>query len=66
MQWNTSDIDRPAAPGDISNYDAKVKVARQMADRLRDGDVVGVGSGSTSMLALDALAGRHRGADSTA
>ena len=50
-----SDIDHPTAPGDISNYDAKEKVARQMAERLRDGDVVGVGSGSTSMLALNAL-----------
>jgi len=55
MEWNASAIDRPATPGDISNYDAKVKVARQMAERLRDGDVVGVGSGSTSMLALTAL-----------
>jgi ribose 5-phosphate isomerase A len=55
MKWNASDIDRPTTPGDISNYDAKVKVARQMAERLRHGDVVGVGSGSTSMLALHAL-----------
>ena len=55
MEWNASDIDRPTAPSDISNYDAKEKVARQMTDRLHDGDVVGVGSGSTSMLALHAL-----------
>lgn len=60
MQWDASDIDRSTTPGDISNYDAKVKVARQMAERLRDGDVVGVGSGSTSMLALNALVDQAR------
>jgi len=58
MEWSTSNIDRPEKPGEISNYDAKQKVAQQMADRLRDGDVVGVGSGSTSMLALRALVNR--------
>jgi ribose 5-phosphate isomerase A len=55
MEWNASDIDHPTTPADISNYDAKVKVAHQMAVRLHDGDVVGVGSGSTSMMALRAL-----------
>jgi ribose 5-phosphate isomerase A len=58
MEWNAPEIDHPMTPGDISNYDAKVKVARQMAERLHDGDVVGVGSGSTSMLALNALVDR--------
>lgn len=60
MEWNASDIDHPTTPGDISNYDAKEKVARQMAERLRNGDVVGVGSGSTSMLALNALVDQAR------
>jgi ribose 5-phosphate isomerase A len=60
MEWNASDIDHATASGDISNYDAKIKVARQIAERLRDGDVVGVGSGSTSMLALRALVGQAR------
>jgi ribose 5-phosphate isomerase A len=55
MEWNASEIGHPTTPGDIANYDAKVKVAHQMAARLGDGDVVGVGSGSTSMLALNAL-----------
>jgi ribose 5-phosphate isomerase A len=55
MEWNASEIDHPATPSEISNYDAKVKVARQMAERLRNGEVVGVGSGSTSMLALNAV-----------
>lgn len=55
MDWNESEIDRLTWRNEISNYDAKEKIARQMAVRLRDGDVVGVGSGSTSLLALHAL-----------
>ena len=62
MEWNASEIDRPAAPDNISNYEAKLKVARQMAERLRDGDVVGVGSGSTSMLALNSLVDQAKAA----
>jgi ribose 5-phosphate isomerase A len=54
------EIDHPTRPQDISHYEAKMKVARQMAERLRDGDVVGVGSGSTSRLALNALVDRAR------
>ncbi len=58
MEWNESDVDHPAWRIGITNLDAKEKVARQMAARLHDGDVVGVGSGSTSLLALHALAHR--------
>jgi ribose 5-phosphate isomerase A len=55
MEWNEPEVDHSAWRNGISNLDAKEKVARQMAARLRDGDVVGVGSGSTSLLALHAL-----------
>ena len=44
--------------GEITNFEAKEEIAREMAGRLRDGDVVGVGSGSTSYLTLVALAER--------
>jgi ribose 5-phosphate isomerase A len=56
MEWNESGIDRSGWRDGISNLDAKEKVAVQMASRLRHGDVVGVGSGSTSLLVLHALA----------
>ena len=49
MKMNESDVDHPAWRIGITNLDAKEKVARQMAARLHDGDVVGVGSGSTSL-----------------
>jgi len=40
----------------ISNLEAKQKVAQQIADRVKNGDTLGVGSGSTSYLALVAIA----------
>jgi ribose 5-phosphate isomerase A len=55
MHWNAAQSDHPEWPTTIENYEAKSHVAGQAAERLRDGDVVGVGSGSTSLLALHAL-----------
>jgi ribose 5-phosphate isomerase A len=47
--------------GPISNQAAKEEVARRIAENVQDGDVVGVGSGSTSYLAIQAIAKRvHR------
>ncbi len=40
---------------EISNREQKEAVAAKIADRVRDGDVIGVGSGSTSYLALLAI-----------
>ena len=42
--------------GDIANLEEKKAVARKLADEVRDGQVIGVGSGSTSFLALQAIA----------
>lgn len=63
MQWNAAESDHPEWPTTIENYDAKSRVAARAAQRLRDGDVVGVGSGSTSMLALHALVDEARRAN---
>ncbi len=49
-QWN----------GAISNRESKEAVARQIAEHVRDGDVIGVGSGSTAYLAVLAIAERVR------
>jgi ribose 5-phosphate isomerase A len=48
LEW-----DRP-----IDNIASKRQVAQMMAQRLRPGDIVGVGSGSTSFLTVQALAAR--------
>jgi ribose 5-phosphate isomerase A len=42
--------------GDISNLTAKQKVADQIAENVQDGQIIGVGSGSTSFLALQSIA----------
>jgi ribose 5-phosphate isomerase A len=55
MHWNAAESDHPEWPTTIENYDAKSQVAKAAAKRLHDRDVVGVGSGSTSLLALHAL-----------
>ncbi len=60
MHWNAAESDHPEWPTTIENYEAKSKVAAQAARRLHDGDVVGVGSGSTSLLAVHALVGEAR------
>jgi len=44
----------------ISNLEHKTKVAKKVADKLKDGDVIGVGSGSTSYLALCELSKRSK------
>lgn len=42
--------------GEITNLEEKKLVAAKMAGEVRDGQVIGVGSGSTSFLALQAIA----------
>ncbi|MHB8378613.1 MAG: ribose 5-phosphate isomerase A [Acidimicrobiales bacterium] len=60
MEWNTAGVGHAAMWSGIANLDAKTRAANEMAERLRDGDVVGVGSGSTSYVTLHALADRAR------
>jgi len=45
-------------PGAIENYTAKRQVALRVASQVGDGDVIGVGSGSTSYLAIQAIGER--------
>ncbi len=56
MNWNG--LSTPTWPGTISNLDAKIEIAQKLAGRAEDGQVIGIGSGSTSFLALLALADR--------
>lgn len=57
MRWSTIERYREW-PGEISNREEKEAVAARVADELRDGQVVGAGSGSTAFLALSAIARR--------
>ncbi len=56
MQWDG--LTTPTWPTEISNIESKREIAEQLANRANDGDVIGIGSGSTSFLALLALGKR--------
>ena len=56
MNWNSDLINSLIWSGDIINIEGKQKVADEIATRVKDGDILGVGSGSTSYLALLAIA----------
>jgi len=58
MRWSSQFTTNLTWPGEISNRAAKEKVAAEIAKLLKDGDVVGVGSGSTSLLAIQAIGER--------
>jgi len=56
MNWNSDIIDKLAWTDTIINKEAKQKVADKIAEKVKDGDILGVGSGSTSYMALLAIA----------
>jgi ribose 5-phosphate isomerase A len=59
MQWKNDSGTDQVWQREIKNREQKEKVAQKLALRLKDGDVVGAGSGSTSYLTLLALAARR-------
>ena len=52
MNWNSDILNNLAWNAAISNRESKQKVADQIAAKVKEGDIIGVGSGSTSYLAL--------------
>lgn len=60
MEWNDGIITRLKWSSDISNRESKEQAARNIAARVKDGDVIGAGSGSTVYLSLLAIAERIR------
>ena len=59
MKWQNKLQNDIAWHGEISNLPLKQAAAQKLALRLKKGDIVGVGSGSTSYLTLLALAKRR-------
>ena len=57
MNWNNGAA-YSSWPVEISNRSAKEALGRQMADKVADGQVIGVGSGSTAYLAVLAIGER--------
>ena len=58
MEWNSNVSSKLVWSTDIINRSEKEKVARRIAERAKDGEVIGAGSGSTSFLALQFIAER--------
>jgi ribose 5-phosphate isomerase A len=58
MDWNSKLLAGTAWSDNILNRAAKQAVADKIAGKVEDGDIIGVGSGSTSLLALLAIAKR--------
>ena len=58
MKWVNPAASALAWSGEISNYDAKLEIAKKVARKANDGDVIGAGSGSTSYLTLQEIARR--------
>jgi ribose 5-phosphate isomerase A len=59
MKWEKAPND-DLWTGQISNRAAKAELGRRIADNVKDGQVIGAGSGSTSYLAIEAIADRVR------
>ena len=56
MDWNKEMMQKIEWNGEISNYEEKLRVAKKIVEKVNDGDVIGVGSGSTSFIATKEIA----------
>lgn len=60
MNWNEDEKQISLWNGEISNLEEKERIAKKLAEKVKDGDVIGVGSGSTAYLATKAIAERMK------
>lgn len=58
MNWEENVKQKSLWNGEITNLAEKERIAEKVAKRVKDGDVIGVGSGSTSYVAIKAIAKR--------
>lgn len=58
MDWNKETAQKIEWNGEISNYEEKLRIGKKIAGRVKDGDVIGIGSGSTSFVATKEIAKR--------
>ena len=60
MVWDENVVQKLEWNGEISHLEEKQAIAEKIAKIAKDGDVIGVGSGSTSLLAIKAIAKRMK------
>ena len=58
MDWNREILQKPMLKEEIKNREAKEQIAKKIAGRVQDGDVIGFGSGSTSYLTAIEIANK--------
>lgn len=58
MDWKKEALQRIEWNGEIKNIEDKQRIAKKIAKKVKDGDVIGFGSGSTSYLATIEIAER--------
>lgn len=58
MDWNKENVQKIEWNGEISNYEEKLRIGKKIASKVKDGDVIGIGSGSTSFVATKEIAKR--------
>jgi ribose 5-phosphate isomerase A len=56
MHWDNSVVSQLRWSQKIDNLEAKQRVGAMLAAKVKDGDVIGFGSGSTSFIAIQAIA----------
>ncbi|MCI8352873.1 MAG: ribose 5-phosphate isomerase A [Clostridia bacterium] len=56
MDWNKETVQKMEWNGEISNYEEKLRIAKKIVEKVKDGDCIGVGSGSTSFVATKEIA----------
>ena len=60
MNWDEKTIQKIKWNGEISNLEQKLQIAKKIAKKVKDGDVIGIGSGSTSFVATKEIAKRMK------
>lgn len=58
MNWNNQMMEKLEWNSEIKNKEEKQKIAFKIAEKVKEGEVIGFGSGSTSFLAVCAIADR--------
>lgn len=58
MNWDNHLVIKPKWNGEIINKEKKLELAKKVAAMVKEGQVIGFGSGSTSFLAIGEIAKR--------
>lgn len=58
MEWNKEILQKPMWNKEIENRKVKEHIAKKMAEKVQEGDIIGFGSGSTSYLTVIEIANK--------